>query len=146
MLTLTSEYALRAMIYLTRHDGECHVPGWRIAEHAAIPPKYLSKILSDLVRCGVLKSSRGKTGGFRMRRSPRCTSLHEILKPFEQHDNRRCPFGNDRCGGEHPCLAHDNWSKVIEAKRRFLGETTIYDVAIPKERESSNVPCAPDPL
>jgi len=59
MLSLTSEYALRALIYLTQHESDWPIPGHRIAEQTKIPSKYLSKILCDLVRINVLKIFAG---------------------------------------------------------------------------------------
>ncbi len=139
MLTLTSEYALRALIYLAQHADSWPIPGRRIAEHADIPPKYLSKILGDLVRFGVLESSPGKTGGFRLRNSAKETKLYEVLSPFEQFDRRRCPFGNNECSDDNPCLAHSKWKQVVELEQRFLRETTIHEVAIRElERRSKS--------
>ena len=130
MLTLTGEYALRATIYLAQHVQDWPIPGRRIAEQAGIPAKYLSKVLGDLVRAGVLKSSPGRTGGFRMRRPAAKTRLGQVLDPFEQFDRRRCPFGNQTCSEARPCLAHDRWKKVVDAQQRFLAETTVHDVAL----------------
>jgi Rrf2 family protein len=130
MLTRTSEYALRALIYLAQHEDSWPIPGREVAEHAEVPPKYLSKILGDLVRVGVLESSPGKTGGFRLSRSATKTTLYEVLRPFEQFDRRRCPFGNDACSDENPCLAHSKWKLVVETEQRFLHHTSIYEVAI----------------
>lgn len=130
MLSLTGEYALRAIVYLTQNAERCPIPGREIAEEAGIPAKYLSKILGDLVRHGVLNSSRGKSGGFRLRRSAQETMLYDVLRPFEQFDPIRCPFGNDRCNEEDPCLAHTQWKHVVETERRFLLDTSVYDVAV----------------
>ncbi len=130
MLNLTSEYALRAMIHLARHEQDWPLAARQIAEAADIPPKYLSKVLGDLVREGVLESSRGVGGGFRMALPPKQTSLLDVLRPFERFEKRRCPFGNKECGDENPCLAHDGWKKVLEAQHSFLVRSSVYDVAV----------------
>ena len=140
MLSLTSEYALRSIIYLAQHVDDWPITGKRIAEHAGVPSRYLSKILGDLVRSGVLISSPGKTGGFRLRRPAEETWLHEILTPFEPFDNRRCPFGNQDCNEENPCLAHDRWKKVVESQQKFLDETSVADVAVGKRRRRQATP------
>ncbi len=129
MLTLTSQYALRAMIYMAQHAERCPIPGREIAESEQIPPKYLSKILRDLVRGGVLKSSPGKTGGFGFLRSPKDTPLYDVLSLFEQYQHRRCPFGNKECSDEDPCLAHEQWKIVVDTELCFLRDTSISDVA-----------------
>lgn len=130
MLTKTAEYALRAVIHLAQHHDDWPIPGNQIAERAGIPAKYLSKVLGDLVRVGVLTSSRGKHGGFGMVRSPKKTRLIDILSPFEQFEIRRCPFGNSECSDKKPCLAHAQWKKVVATERDFFRRTSIYDVSI----------------
>lgn len=135
MLSLTSEYALRAMIHLAQRENEWPVTGKQIAREAGIPAKYLSKILGDLVRAGVLESTRGIGGGFRMSRPAKKLSLFEVLAPFESFQVRRCPFGNKQCGDENPCLAHDRWKKVVEAELSFLQGTSVLDVAVSRARK-----------
>jgi len=132
MFSLTGEYALRAMIYLAQHEAQWPIPGKRIAAQSGIPAKYLSKILGDLVRAGVLRGTRGLGGGFRMVQGPRTTTLFDVLKPFETFTQQRCPFGNKECSDSDPCLAHDQWKKVLEAQLRFLQRTSVSDAAIKK--------------
>ena len=132
MFSRTSEYALRAMVYLVRHLDEWPVSRRRIANEAGIPPKYLSTILSSLVRAGVLESSPGIGGGFAMARPPKEISLEEILKPFESvlGPTRPCPFGNEVCRDDDPCAGHELWMHVKETYTQFLEDTTIHDVSI----------------
>lgn len=134
MLRRTSEYALRALIDLAQHTEEWPIPGSTIAERAGIPPKYLSAVLSNLVRQGVLESIRGKSGGFSMAHAPEHTSLLDVLTPFEQFGTERCPFGNDRCNEEDPCAAHHEWTKVRAAQHQFLHDTSVYDIAVKKRK------------
>ena len=135
MLSLTSEYVLRAMIYLTQNEDDWPIAGRRIAEQAGIPPKYLSNILGDLVRLGLLDSAPGRTGGFRLRRAPRDTKLYDLLASFEQFELKRCPFGNKKCSDRNPCLAHEQWKKVVEAEHTFLKKTSIHDVAVEARKQ-----------
>ncbi|MCP4249706.1 MAG: Rrf2 family transcriptional regulator [bacterium] len=130
MLSRTSEYALRATIYMAQHLEEQPILGKEIAVETGIPAKYLSKVLGDLVRVGVLTSSRGRGGGFRLVDSPRKLHLHRVLAPFETMAQDRCPFGNALCSDEDPCIAHDQWKKVVGAQQRFLREVTLHDVAV----------------
>ena len=120
------------MIYLVQHEADWPVVGKEIAEATKIPAKYLSKILGDLVRIGVLESTPGRHGGFRLLRSSKKTKLYEVLAPFEMLERKRCPFGNQECSDEMPCLAHNRWKKVITTHKRFLNHTSIYDVSVAK--------------
>ena len=140
MISLTGEYALRAMIFLTRHRDEWPISGPRIAEEAGIPRKYLSAILADLVRAGLLEGTRGKNGGFRISRPAKRICLAEIVLPFELMNSQRrtCPFGNAICNDQDPCGAHERWKGVKAALDRFLEETTLQDVAA-KHQEAGGV-------
>ncbi len=140
MLSKSSEYALRALIYLTRQEGDWPIPGRDIARQAGVPENYLAKILGDLVRAGVLEASRGKSGGFRLARAARDIRLHEVLLPFERFDRRRCPFGNVQCDDEEPCLAHGAWKHVLETFQQFLQTTSIADVSIKSPHKKKRKP------
>ncbi len=65
-----------------------------------------------------------------MVRPPQKVALYDILAPFEPYQHRRCPFGNQLCGDDNPCLAHDRWKKVVETEQGFLRKTSIFDVAV----------------
>ncbi len=131
MITRTGQYALRAAVYLAQHSDEWPVPGRQVAESTGIPPKYLSKILGDLVRAGLLDATRGKGGGFRMTRSPDMTTLIEVLTPFEPFlsHQRPCPFRHAECNDYDPCPGHERWRAVRECYQEFLRTTSILDVA-----------------
>jgi Rrf2 family transcriptional regulator, iron-sulfur cluster assembly transcription factor len=131
MISLTGEYALRAMVYLARHSTEWPISGPRIAEGAGIPRNYLSAILSDLVRAGLLEGMRGKSGGFRLTRPVKRIRLAEIVRSFEPVNSQRrtCPFGNTVCSDVDPCGAHERWKGVKAALEEFLEETTLDAVA-----------------
>ena len=142
MISLTSEYALRAMIFLARNTDDWPIAGREIAAEARIPRKYLSAILGDLVRAGILRSSPGAGGGFRMVRPPKEIMLSDVLAPFEPilANRRPCPFGNEVCSDEDACAGHDGWKKVRETYSRFLEKTSVYDVTFmrPKRRAAGS--------
>ncbi|GFO82619.1 MAG: putative HTH-type transcriptional regulator [Methyloceanibacter sp.] len=131
MLSVTGEYALRAMVYLAENIERGRVSASRIAAIAGVPRKYLSAILADLVRAGLLDGTRGRSGGFQMKRAPRSISLAQVVAPFEPVTAKRksCPFGNQVCSDTDPCFAHERWKAVKAAYARFLEETTLGDVA-----------------
>ena len=136
MMSLTSKYALRASVYLAQHEKEWPIPGNIIAKHTGIPSKYLSKILGDLARAGILHSSRGRTGGFRMAIPATKVFLYDILLPFESELSRQlmCPFGNMTCTDDDPCLGHDPWKKVFQTYITFLRRTSVQRVAFGKRK------------
>lgn len=64
MLSQKTRYAIRAMQHLADHDGEGPVQLADIAAKQKIPPKFLTVILSELSRAGLVASQRGKDGGY----------------------------------------------------------------------------------
>lgn len=129
MLSLTAQYALRAMVFIAGSDPERPVLAREIAEHTGVPLQYLSRILRDAVREGLLTSTRGIGGGFRLARASNRMRLIEVLAPFDDVVGRsRCPFGQPRCSDDHPCGFHVHWKPVAAEYRRMLEQTTLADV------------------
>ncbi len=144
MLSLSSKYALRAMICLTQFEDEWPISSERIAERTNVPAKYMSKILGDLARCGILSSTRGKNGGFRLARAPEKIVLYDVLAPFETAlvALRTCPFGGLTCSDESPCLGHEKWKKVLQVYVSFLRRTSVRDVALNGRGNPRRAPAA----
>ncbi len=64
MLSQKTRYAIRAMQHLADHHGAGPVQLADIAASQNIPPKFLTVILSELARAGLVASQRGKDGGY----------------------------------------------------------------------------------
>lgn len=82
-LTSRSEYALLALIYLSRQTGREFVSVETIASAQKIPAKFLEQILLTLKRARFLSSSKGQQGGFKLARLPKSISLAEIIRLFD---------------------------------------------------------------
>lgn len=129
MLSQTSEYALRAALFIAMQEGDGAVKLDRIAEALAVPRNYLSKTLHLMARAGVLRSERGPSGGFRLQRPPEELTLAEVVGPFEPTRlARACVLGKGECSDATPCAAHERWKLVAEPMRAFFGRTTVADV------------------
>jgi len=79
-LTSRSEYALLALIYLSRNDSEGYVSVETIARAQGIPPKFLEQILLALKRARYLRSSKGQRGGYRLGKPAKTITLAEIIR------------------------------------------------------------------
>ena len=129
MVSKTEEYALRAAVYLALRHGVGVVRAREMARSTGIPANYLSKILHQLARSGVVTSERGRTGGFRLARAPEELTLSDVLSPFEPQVQRsRCLLGRPECSDDHPCGAHARWKVVKEAALDFMEKTSLADV------------------
>jgi Rrf2 family transcriptional regulator, iron-sulfur cluster assembly transcription factor len=126
MLNQTAEYALRTVVLLAQQDPESLVSVGELADALGIPQNYLSKILHQLTRAGVLSSQRGRSGGFRLARPASAIPLAEVIAPFDPVSGERtCLLGRTACSDHRPCAAHDRWKSVGAAVTRFFHETTV---------------------
>ena len=82
-LTSRSEYALLALVYLNRHEGEGFVSVETIALAQGIPHKYLEQILLALKRAKYLHSSKGQHGGYRLAKPANKITLAEVIRLFD---------------------------------------------------------------
>ncbi len=129
LLSQTGEYALRAVLYLAEHGAARTIQVGEMARALRLPRNYLSKTLHQLARAGVLASTRGKTGGFRLAVPPDRLSLHRVVAPFgDIDDRRRCLLGRAECSDRNACAAHAHWREVAEQVSTFFRETTIADL------------------
>jgi Rrf2 family protein len=130
MLTTTSTYALIAMSTMVRNVNQLPMTARELAELGEIPTNYLSKIMRQLVRAGLVEGTRGIGGGFRFARPPSKIKLIEVVTLFEQLDRPRvCPFGNHVCCDEDPCAIHDVWGGVRADFIAVLQDTDLATAA-----------------
>jgi Rrf2 family transcriptional regulator, iron-sulfur cluster assembly transcription factor len=124
----TSQYAIRAVVYVATHGADTPVRVGPIAEALDVPRNYLSKTLHLLTRAGVLRSVRGPRGGFQLAVSPARLTLSKIAEPFDEVGTRHCLLGRPQCGDRNPCPAHGRWAGVSDRLQTFFRSTTVADL------------------
>jgi Rrf2 family protein len=117
------------VVHLARRREQGPVTALDLAEAAEVPANYMGKILHELARRGVLKSARGKRGGFELAVDPDELPLLAIASPFDNlGEGRRCLLGRAECSDRDPCSAHARWGKVADQIDTFFQTTTVADV------------------
>ena len=127
-LNSTTQYALRAVLYVAEHGRDTPVRVDASAADLRVPRNYLSKTMHALARAGILASERGPKGGFRLARPAHRISLGDVVAPFDDLTERRCLLGRATCGWKNPCSAHPRWEAVAAAQQAFFRETTVADL------------------
>ena len=124
-ITLKSEYACLAMLALARY-GEEKLPIRirEIARENSIPERYLVQILARLKCAGLVASTRGASGGYRLTRKPCSITIGEILDAI---DGEETPT-RDVPNASAAALAAV-WENVRVAERAVLDQTSIAQVA-----------------
>lgn len=80
MLSQKTRYAIRAMQHLADHYGEGPVPLSEIATRQNIPAKFLTVILSELSRFGIVDSQRGRDGGYWLAIAPVDITYGDLIR------------------------------------------------------------------
>lgn len=125
----SSEYAIRAFVHLAQVPDGKYAMVKNIAEQEEIPAHFLAKILQQLARKGLLRSSKGPTGGFILRVPPDEVSLLQIVEALDGlGDYEKCASGLAECNDQAPCGMHDSWKALRSRIMEYLERTTIADV------------------
>lgn len=82
-LTVRTEYALLALVYLGRHSNEEYFSVEKISQAQGIPAKFLEQILLSLKRGHYLQSTKGQNGGYRLAKPADQITLAEIIRLFD---------------------------------------------------------------
>lgn len=128
LLPQTAEYALRAILFIAAHANEGPARANAMAATVGAPVNYLAKTLHFLARAGILASTRGPNGGFRLAAPADVLSIHDVVAPFIPQGERRCLMGLGTCGHNPDCPVHARWLPVAEQVDAFLRHTTIADL------------------
>ncbi|HEY0106944.1 MAG TPA: Rrf2 family transcriptional regulator [Rhizomicrobium sp.] len=83
MLSQKARYALHALIVLAEHgDGE-PLQIADIAGQARVPRKFLEQILLDLKKRGIVRSQRGRSGGYLIGKAPKDISFADVIRTID---------------------------------------------------------------
>jgi Rrf2 family protein len=125
-LSKKGDYSVRAVLDLARHYGEGRRKAREIAASMRIPRKYLSQILANLVRRGLLTAVAGQAGGYELSRAPSRISLLDVVEAAEgAAELRRCLIRGVPCGRGGTCAVHESWSSAQAAMVRRLRSATF---------------------
>jgi Rrf2 family protein len=127
-------YAISALTELAGQTGGAGAGYRQLRDisHGAgdIPPAFLGKILQDLVRAGLLRSSKGPRGGYRLAQRPEAITLLAIRDAIDgTADLDACASGLGRCSDDMPCPQHEQFKPLRVAIKKYLAQTTLANMA-----------------
>ena len=134
MLSHKAKYGLKAVLSLAADPTVQPTVVAELARRESIPRKFLEQILLELKHRGVLRSRRGKGGGYQLTRPADRLSMGEIIRaldgpiaptPCVSHTAYvKC----DECSDEDLCGVRMVMKEVHAATARILDSTTVADV------------------
>ncbi len=124
------EYALRGLIVMAKaKDREV----WRVpdvAEESNSPAPFLAKTFQQLVKGGILNSSKGRRGGFSFARPIDEIFLIDIVNILDgQRLTYDCALGMPDCHDENPCPFHVHWRRIRQPLIDALSEESLAQMA-----------------
>ena len=135
MLTRKGKYGLKAMLTLAREHGRGPILIGDLAEHDAIPKKFLETILLMLKHRGLVQSRKGPNGGYQLGRPPASISVGDVVRAVDgplalvscvsQTAYAPC----EECVTEHDCAVRRIFQQVRDETARILDGTTLADAA-----------------
>jgi Rrf2 family protein len=122
-ISKSCEYALRAVVQLAEQPDGPHSTA-ALATRAGIPVGYLSKVLQELVRAGLVISRPGRTGGFVLSRRADDIAVLDIVNAVSPIERiRTCPLGNPAHAAL--CPLHRRLDDVAQATETAFRNTSI---------------------
>lgn len=136
------EWALHICVNLSWLPSDESVSATRLAGFYELPAAYLNKQLQALVRAGILLSTSGPRGGFRLARPIQEISLLDVVVAIEGADTlfrcdqllRRGPGGSDDIDYRETCIISGAMRKADLAWRTALATQTIADIRADVDR------------
>ncbi len=134
MLSMKTQYAFKALMYLAQNDNGEPVLIAEIAEKKNIPLKFLENILLELKKSGILNSKKGKGGGYFFNQPPSDVRLAKVIRLIEGpiallpcvslNFYQKCKNCDER-----NCGLSDVLKEVRDATLSILESKTVADIA-----------------
>ena len=129
-ISTKGRYALRVMLDLAQHEGEGVISLKDIARRQEISVKYLEQVMSLLNKAGLLRSVRGKEGGYSLARPADTYTVGEILRTAE---GSLAPIACldvpvNTCPRQESCMTLPFWKGLQKVIDDYVDGTTLQDL------------------
>ena len=126
-ISTKGKYGLRAMIDLAQYSEQEAVSISSIAQRQKISESYLEQLVAKLKKAGLVVSTRGAAGGYRLARSASEISVGDVLRALEG-DVRAviCTAQTEEgCEGEELCVTKYVWQRINESIEKTVDEMML---------------------
>lgn len=135
-ITAQEEYGLRCLLQIARTGSSSSLSITEIAEKEGISTPYAAKLLSMLRQAGLIESTLGRAGGYRLAKPPHELGLGTVLKAIGERLFEEGEFCQKHAGTETDgaCVHHDNcnlrslWHTLEGCIQHLLDGLTVADL------------------
>ncbi len=132
MLSKSSQYAIRAVLYLSLNSNEKKKYSPKeIAKAIDTPAPFLAKTLQELTKRSLISSVKGRNGGFYLTEENKHNTLISIVDSIDGLDKfQECVLGLSVCSNDNPCSLHHSITPLRKKMVEELTFKTIDDLTI----------------
>ncbi len=125
-----ARYSVRAILYLAKKGYLYPVTVSEISQEEEIPKEYLERLLNHLKKKGLVRSFRGRQGGYMLSRPPEKITIEEVLQAAGENLLLvKCLVENiSPCHRKEYCLAFPLWKMLKEKFIEVLRSLTVQDL------------------
>lgn len=134
-ISTRGRYGLRILLDLALHDNGSPRMIRDIAGSQRISEKYISRLIIDLRRAGMVKSIRGSRGGYRIARYPKNLTVLDVIEVMEGPVSIIDCVTIESCDRQRGCAVRSIWCDMNNQIRSALAAVTLQDV-IDRQREN----------
>jgi FeS assembly SUF system regulator len=129
-LSNLADYAV-VLLAAAARAGSARLNASVLAETTGVPLPTVQKLVGRLALAGLIVSSRGTGGGFRLARSPESISLADIVEAVEGPIALTAcvESGRQDCALDHHCQVKPHWGAVNDALKGALGSVSLAALA-----------------
>lgn len=135
-----TDYATVVMACLAARGMEV-ASAQTLAESAHLETPTVSKLLKQLAQAGLVVSTRGTNGGYRLARAPERITIADIVTAMEGPIGMtECSVHSGLCGHEPHCGVRVNWRRINQAISAALAGVTLAEMTRPPAKRSLATP------
>lgn len=127
----STRYAIQALVLLAGLPAGHYMRCRTLADRLGLPEAYLGKLMLRFTQAGLLDSSRGRAGGYRLRQSAHDISLLRVAEVVSAgRVSRECLLGLKNCSDDAACAMHCRWQPVKTHLFGMLEEQTLKQLSL----------------
>jgi Rrf2 family protein len=130
ILRRNTDYALRLMVSLARHQDNGSISTRLLAQEQGVSYQLACKLMQQLHDAKIVESSMGPKGGFRLGRKPVDISLLDIIQAVQGPLSlNRCLFNEACCPRQDACPVRAKMGELQGRMGEYLGGVTLEELA-----------------
>lgn len=128
-ISTKGRYALRIMIDLAINNTGEYIPLKTVASRQGISNKYMEQIIPALGNAGLVKSTRGSQGGYKLSADPNKCTAGDIIRCLEGDlIPVPCAADEDCCERSEQCVSIEVWQQIKTAVDNVVDGITLQNL------------------